>query len=112
MVSINSESSLVENLLQAEHFGVNVLHASQEELARRFAESIPPNEKFDGVQLEFGRSGAPRIVGAVAWLDCVLDQSLRVATHTLMFGRVVETVTLDHPDDPLLYYFKHYRRLA
>lgn len=112
MVSINNESSLLANLVQAEHFGVNVLHETQEPLARRFAESIPPAEKFLDVPLAIGRSGAPRIIGAIAWLDCVLDQTLRVATHTLMFGRVVEAHAPDLPGDPLVYYCAEYRRLA
>ena len=48
-------------------FGVNVLAAGQEELARLFASKTPEAEKFAGVQHTV-HDGIPVIEGTLAWV--------------------------------------------
>ena len=70
----------------AERYVVNVLAADQVELARRF--SRPHVDRFEGVRFELGWSGAPRIAGCVAWLEC-RHHALHVAgDHELFVGEV------------------------
>ncbi len=69
-------------------------------------------EPFDGVRWERGTRGRPHLVGAVAVLDCDVDQVLTVGDHELVIGRVV-AVTVPTPDpDPLLFAGGRFRALA
>jgi len=112
MVSINSASQLADMIARSEHFAVHILSAGQEELSARFANSATGSEKYRELQVTPGRSGAPMLEGMLAVFDCVLDQTLLVGTHTLMFGRVVHATSLPEPGDPLLYYHRAYRRIG
>ncbi len=112
MVSLSNSSQLVEMVLRSEHFAVHILATHQEELSQRFAAPYTAEEKFAGIVSEPGASGAPTLGESLAVLDCVLDQSLAVGTHTVMFGRVVHTRAVDESGDPLLYYHRRYRKLA
>jgi flavin reductase len=111
MVAINIASRLAPLIVEAEHFAVNILAAHQEELSARFASSLSGSEKYDGIVSEPRLSGAPIIEGALAVFDCVLDQTLLVGTHMLMFGRVVHAESDAEPGEPLIYYHRAYRRL-
>ena len=53
-------------------FGVNVLAAGQEDLARLFASKTPEREKFAGVQHTV-HDGIPVIEGTLAWVGCTLQ---------------------------------------
>ncbi|MEO5931505.1 MAG: flavin reductase family protein [Candidatus Kapaibacterium sp.] len=112
MVSINTASAIAASITEAEHFGVHILAEDQDGLSARFAESLPGEEKYRDLTMEPGPSGAPAITGVLAALDCVLDQTLLVGTHMLMFGRVVRAVSRPEPGSPLLYYHRSYRKLA
>ncbi len=68
------------------HFCVNVLSDDQEPLARSFAISRPG--KFAGVEWAPGTNGAPRIVGALAWIDCSIEQCHEAGDHHLVVARV------------------------
>ncbi len=112
MVAINNASPLAGMILEAEHYAAHILSADQEELSSIFAASIPGVEKYGKLTIERGPSGAPTFAGTLAMLECVLDQTLEVGTHTLMFGRVVRSTAQPEPGNPLLYYHRDYRSLA
>lgn len=111
MVSLGNNSSLVEMVLESEHFAVHILSADQQDLSHRFATASTAEEKFDGLEYEKGPSGAPTLRSSLAVIDCVLDQSLIVGTHTVMFGRVVHASSSEAPGSPLIYYHREYRTL-
>ncbi|HVZ41035.1 MAG TPA: flavin reductase family protein [Candidatus Kapabacteria bacterium] len=112
MVAINTASALADLILNAEHFAVHILSADQLELSTRFADTISGPEKYAGLAVKAGESGAPVVPGSLAILDCALDQTLLVGTHMLMFGRVVLVDAVEEQGNPLIYYHRHYRGLA
>ena len=60
-----------------------------------------------------GRGAAARLVGAVAVLDCDVDQVLTVGDHELVVGRVVAVAGVADPDpDPLLFASSRFRALG
>ncbi|MGM5068698.1 flavin reductase [Rhodococcus qingshengii] len=74
-------------------FCINVLGADQEGLCRVFAsKSI---DKFDGVTWHPSPNGSPILDGAVAWIDCDVDDVQTLGDHFLVIGRVnaLETAT-------------------
>lgn len=111
MVSINSSSPLADMVMASEHFAVHILGNEHEELSARFAAPSSGSEKYRELDVKPGSSGAPTMEGMLALFDCVLDQTLAIGTHILMFGRVVHAVSAFEPGSPLLYYHRSYRRL-
>lgn len=79
---------------------VNVLAADQEGLARTFSQTGA--DKFAGVGWEPAANGAPRLQGALAWLDCTIEDVHEAGDHWLVTARVIE---MDYSDGrPLLFY--------
>jgi flavin reductase (DIM6/NTAB) family NADH-FMN oxidoreductase RutF len=68
-------------------FGVNVLRADQEELAKLFASKTPESEKFAGVPHTV-HDGIPVIEGALAWVGCRLERLIPGGDHTIGIGAV------------------------
>jgi flavin reductase (DIM6/NTAB) family NADH-FMN oxidoreductase RutF len=112
MVSINNESPLRDAILGSEHFAVHILSEGQQPLAERFARAVPSVEKYADVPFIYAASGAPILSGTLATLDCVLEETNAIGSHTVMFGRVVHADAGDADGAPLLYYDRRYRGLA
>ena len=71
----------------AQRYSVNVLSASQADLARRF--SRPHADRFASVPYRLGWSDAPLIEGCIAWLECRPHARHRAGDHVLFVGEVV-----------------------
>lgn len=111
MVSINNESPLSAAILSSEHFAVHLLAESQRHLAERFAQPVSPVEKYGDLALAHAASGAPIIAGTLATLDCILEQTISIGSHTVMFGRVVHAERSESTEGPLVYFNRDYRRI-
>ncbi|MBB5896300.1 flavin reductase family protein [Kutzneria kofuensis] len=73
-------------------FGVSVLAADQEHLARYFADRSRPRgaAQFDSVPCLPGRfTGAPLLTGALAWLECRLVAAYDGGDHSIFVGQVL-----------------------
>jgi 3-hydroxy-9,10-secoandrosta-1,3,5(10)-triene-9,17-dione monooxygenase reductase component len=70
-------------------FGVNVLGAEQEDIARVFASKLPEAEKLDNVAHRL-EAGVPIIEGAIAWAACELRDLIAGGDHTIAIGEVVD----------------------
>ena len=88
-------------------FGVNVLAAGQEALARRFAGKLPETEKFAGVPFALD-DGVPVLEGAHAWLGCALERLVPGGDHTIGIGAVTAAEFAGEAE-PLLWYRGVYR---
>jgi len=91
-------------------FAANVLAVGQESLSNRFASKKHEHERFDGLELGSGKTGAPLIPGALAQIDCSLYSSHDAGDHVIFVG-LVEEIRL-HEGDPLLFYCGRYEALA
>lgn len=67
-------------------FCANVLAENQGELCWRFAKET--DGRFDGVKWTPAASGSPKIVGALAYIDCTIESSSQVGDHLFIVGRV------------------------
>lgn len=88
------------------HFGVNVLAADQEALARLFASKAPEARKFDDVRHRL-HDGIPMIEGALAWVTCELERTVPGGDHTIGIGAVRGAECRD--GEPLVWYRGAYR---
>jgi flavin reductase (DIM6/NTAB) family NADH-FMN oxidoreductase RutF len=85
-------------------FCVNVLGAEQDNLCWRFSQ-VDVGFRFEGVSWESAPSGAPILGGAIAWIDCSIEEIHEMGDHRFVLGRVN---ALDHVEDydvhPLLFF--------
>ncbi len=79
-------STTWDHIEQAGHFCVNVLCCDQAELSHRFASRGA--DRFAGVAWTPAPSGAPKLSGAAAWLDCELESRIDAGDHVIALGRV------------------------
>ncbi|MFF3909331.1 flavin reductase family protein [Streptomyces sp. NPDC001848] len=100
---VGRTSSTWPRIARAGVFCVNVLAAHQVELCRAFA--VSGGDKFAGVRQEPAPfSGAPRLAGATAWIDCAIHAVHTGGDHLIVVGRVEALGTGDGDDTPLLFH--------
>ena len=84
-------------------FCVNVLGAGQRELCRAFA--VSGADKFAGVAHDPAPiSGAPRLTGVLAWIDCTIHAVHTGGDHLIVVGRVNALGAADGDEAPLLFH--------
>lgn len=79
-------------ILGARSYGVSVLGAHQERLARYFADRRRPTgvEQFDATDWFPGpHTGAPLLVESLAWLECAVEEVYAGGDHSVFLGRVL-----------------------
>jgi flavin reductase len=94
-----------EAILRSRHFGVNVLSAEQEHVARYFASRDRPRglAQFDEVDWFPGaHSGAPLLTNSLAWLDCALTEVYHGGDHSIFLGTVLDAER--RPGEALLFF--------
>ena len=93
-------------LRASDRFCVNILAAPQLEVSERLAFGSGP-DKFTGVGWTHGPGGAPLIDGALAWIECSVEQEHTAGDHLLVVARVHDLA--EHRDgDPLVFYRSGY----
>lgn len=92
----------------ADRFGVSVLHAGQEPIARAFATKAPVAEKWSGVAWS-ERDGIPAIDDALIWIACDLRDVISAGDHVIVTGEVRALET--RKGDPLVFHGGEYRPL-
>lgn len=93
-------------ILAAGSYGVSVLGAHQERLARYFADRRRPAgiDQFDVTDWFAGTfSGAPLLVGSLAWLECQLVHVYDGGDHSIFVGRVLD-MGRDSTDGALFFF--------
>jgi flavin reductase (DIM6/NTAB) family NADH-FMN oxidoreductase RutF len=90
------------------HYAVNVLAADQEELSQRFSQ--PQGERFAGIDLIVGATGAPLIPGCCAWFECRNQMHYPGGDHLILVGQVETFCREEKP--PLVFHGGLYRSLG
>ena len=110
LACVDRRGSAHEQLLRAPAFTVNILAEDQVAVSQAFARSGV--EDMGDVPYLTGSTGAPIIVGALAWVECEIEERLPGGDHTIFIGRVVD-LAVPRPDAaPLLFYSGRYRSLG
>jgi flavin reductase (DIM6/NTAB) family NADH-FMN oxidoreductase RutF len=106
LVAFDNESRTLPIVRETGRFGVNILAAGQEDLARLFASKTDERRKFAGVP-HAHHDGIPVIDGALAWIGCRLERLIVAGDHTIGVGAVeaAEAGT----GEPLLWFRGGYR---
>lgn len=94
---------------RAGHFTINVLSATQQNLAQQFAR--PAVDKFAGVSYHTGIFGAPVLDGAVATFECRVDAMHPAGDHQIMIGEVFAFNSTD-TSNPLVFHSGQFSSLV
>jgi flavin reductase (DIM6/NTAB) family NADH-FMN oxidoreductase RutF len=110
---LNLSSSSYPVLQRYRSFGVNFLSATQKQVADRFAGRGGEKgaARYADAEWTTGVSGAPLLLGALASLDCEVEEIIERHSHAIIIGRVRE-VRLGHDDAALVYWRGDYERLG
>jgi flavin reductase (DIM6/NTAB) family NADH-FMN oxidoreductase RutF len=97
IVNINRSSSSWPVISRYGHFCVNILSADQQDVADRFAGKggLKGIERYDGAEWFTLASGASVLRGALAGIDCEVDEVIERHSHAIILGRVVSIVAGD-----------------
>lgn len=88
LVCIDRRAASHDPLMAAEHFAVSILSEAQAPVADRFA-SEPSSGRFEAAAWTSGAGGAPRLEGALAWLECAHHDVYAGGDHSILVGRVL-----------------------
>jgi 3-hydroxy-9,10-secoandrosta-1,3,5(10)-triene-9,17-dione monooxygenase reductase component len=88
LACLDRGSRTLATMRDAGAFGISVLAAEQEPLARGFASKAPHSEKFRDVS-HVEHEGVPLIDGAVAWIACRLTALHDGGDHEIAVGEVL-----------------------
>lgn len=90
LVSINRDASSFPLIRRHGAFGVNILAADQLDVAERFAGKggLKGAERFAGARWVTAVSGVPLLVGALAAVDCEVEEIVERHSHGIVIGRV------------------------
>ena len=105
LLCVNRSASAWPLLVEHEHFGINVLAASQHAVADRFAgrNGEKGAARFAGADWVELATGAPILANALVAFDCVLDERIERYSHGILIGRV-QALHGAGGTDPLLYW--------
>jgi flavin reductase (DIM6/NTAB) family NADH-FMN oxidoreductase RutF len=106
LVSVHKGARLNPRIREEGYFAVNILADDQEGLSRLFASP----ERSSGLQAihslsgGYGSTGAPLAAGALAAIECELEEIYAGGDHDLFLGRVVAIRMGDTRKAPLVYH--------
>jgi 3-hydroxy-9,10-secoandrosta-1,3,5(10)-triene-9,17-dione monooxygenase reductase component len=111
LVSFNpARSSLTwQRMRRAGRFTVNVLARPHEGFARRAAR--PGADRFEGLDWQPGRGGAPVLADALAALECEIVAEHPAGDHTIVVARV-EHLRIRPAAEPLIFFAGEFRALG
>lgn len=110
-ISLQRTSRTHRLILASGFFGVTFLSSDQQMIAESFAQ--PHTEFVDrlvGLETFTLKSGAPLIVGGMAYLDCQVLATHSFGGNMLIVGEIQAT-RIGSASQPLLYFDRHYRML-
>src|SRR5690349_3698206 len=108
LASLDPGSRSLLTVQAAASFGISVLHAGQEPIARAFATKVPVAEKWSGVAWS-ERDGLPAIDDALIWIACDLRDVISAGDHVIVTGEVRALEA--RQGNPLVFHGGEYRPL-
>ena len=108
LVCVDHRARILEHFRIGEHFGVNILGASQRHFSDKFAGS--GYDRFEGVEWHAGQTGVPLLPDVLATIECARMKVVTAGDHDIVIGEVLHANCQD--GDPLVFYGSQYRCLG
>ncbi|QCI65004.1 flavin reductase family protein [Phreatobacter stygius] len=112
LVSINRASSAFPVIASYRHFAVNLLAADQQAVAESFTGKggLRGAQRYRGAEWTTLQTSAPILEGALAAVDCEVEELIERHSHVIVLGRVV-AVRSGAKTSALVYWHGGYDRL-
>jgi 3-hydroxy-9,10-secoandrosta-1,3,5(10)-triene-9,17-dione monooxygenase reductase component len=90
LICVNQGSSSFPVIARRRHFCVNIVHANQGDVASRFAGAggVKGSARYEGADWIVMGSGASGLVGALAVIDCEVEEIIERHSHGIVLGAV------------------------
>jgi flavin reductase (DIM6/NTAB) family NADH-FMN oxidoreductase RutF len=109
LVCLDRGSRTLRSVQEAGRFGINVLAAGQEPVARQFSTKLEEADKWEGIEAG-ERDGIPALEGTVLWIGCELQDVLMGGDHVILTGAVADLEA--RGGEPLVHHLGAYRALG
>ncbi|OYR12090.1 flavin reductase family protein [Brucella thiophenivorans] len=111
IVNINLAASIWPVINTERRFCLNVLSAKQQAVADRFAgrNGEKGAARYEGAEWYALETGALALKGALASIDCEVEDVIERHTHAIIIGRALKIVTGN--GEPLIYHHGRYHAL-
>jgi flavin reductase ActVB len=112
LISLAQTASCLPAVLDTRRFGLSILRAGQKPLAELGA--VPGGPKEVDAFSESRDGSVTMIAGALAHLECSVDQTFTISDHVIVIGNVEHAVTANELEEPgpLLYFNRTFHRLG
>lgn len=109
LVCVDQKARTHAHLHARKRFGVNILAENQRAVSEHYAdpERVDP---WPEVQFDRTQHGTPVLHGALAYLECRLQNAQDAGDHTIFIAQVEDIVV--RPGRPLLYFQGEYNNLG
>jgi len=104
-VSVENEAFTHRLISAGRVFSVNIIDRDDRAIVRKFTKPVEVDlttQTLNGFPFHAGRTGAPILDQAVAYVDCELRRDVDVGNHTLFLGEVVDTAFQKSEDTEVL----------
>ncbi|HEX9969232.1 MAG TPA: flavin reductase family protein [Acidimicrobiales bacterium] len=104
-IGVEREAFTLELIREGRVFSLNIVDREDRAVVRKFTKPVEVDAEartLNGFPFHDGRTGAPILDHAVAYLDCELRQEVEVGNHTLFIGEIVDAGFLKPEDTPVL----------
>ena len=109
LVCLDRGSRTLRSVQEAGRFGINVLAAEQEPVARQFSTKLDEPAKWEGIETSES-DGIPALKGTVLWIGCELQDVLMGGDHVILTGAVADLEA--RGGEPLIHHRGAYRPLG
>jgi len=111
VVTLQKSSRTHASILKSRIFGVTILSAEQINISHLFAGKTGVEDRFFGLQTETLVTGAPLLVGGLAWLDCRVAETFD-SDHSTLFIAEALAEQVNSNGEPLIYHNREYWKLS
>jgi|SRR5439155_27042338 len=104
-VGITKEAFTHDLVNEGRVFAVNIIDREDRAIVRKFVKPVEVDAgamTLNGFPFHEGRTGAPILDQAVAYLDCEVREAVDCGDHTFFIGEVVDTAFQKAEDTPVL----------
>lgn len=109
LVCVDQKAKTHAHLHARKRFGINVLAEDQRTISEHYADPDRV-EPWDGARFERTRHNTPVLHGALAYLECRLQNAQDAGDHTIFIAEVEDIVV--RFGEPLLYFQSDYRKVG
>jgi flavin reductase (DIM6/NTAB) family NADH-FMN oxidoreductase RutF len=111
LLALDRAGQLIGLVRASGHVGLSVLSADQEQIGRLASTSgRSPQALVDEAPTTTAVTGAPLLIGALAWFDCEVEAITEHGDHAIIVGRVVAAASTT--GEPLIYFQRSYHGLG